>query len=93
MWGALFDERTDLSFVRVAVSSNKSVVSMYCIYRGSLSVQAQYSRSCHIICSSCYNSSQFELVNVIVFKKTALRGPHRKHRSSIVALVLVFAGT
>jgi hypothetical protein len=29
MWGALSDERTDLSFARVTVSSNKSVVSMY----------------------------------------------------------------
>jgi hypothetical protein len=28
-WGALSDERTDLSFARVTVSSNKSVVSMY----------------------------------------------------------------
>jgi hypothetical protein len=27
--GALFDERTGLSFVRVTVSSNKSVVTMY----------------------------------------------------------------
>jgi hypothetical protein len=29
MWGALSDERTGLSFARVIVSSNKSVVSMY----------------------------------------------------------------
>jgi hypothetical protein len=29
MWGALSDERTSLSFVRVTVSSNKSAVSMY----------------------------------------------------------------
>jgi hypothetical protein len=29
MWGALSDERTSLSFARVTVSSNKSVVSMY----------------------------------------------------------------
>jgi hypothetical protein len=29
MWGALSDERTGLSFVRVTVSSNKSVVSLY----------------------------------------------------------------
>jgi hypothetical protein len=28
-WGALYDERTHLSFARVTVSSNKSVVSMY----------------------------------------------------------------
>jgi hypothetical protein len=27
-WGALSDEKTDLSFARVTVSSNKSVVSM-----------------------------------------------------------------
>jgi hypothetical protein len=29
MWGVLSDERTGLSFARVTVSSNKSVVSMY----------------------------------------------------------------
>jgi hypothetical protein len=29
MWGALFDERTGLSFARVTVSSSKSFVSMY----------------------------------------------------------------
>jgi hypothetical protein len=29
MWGALSDERTSLSFARITVSSNKSVVSMY----------------------------------------------------------------
>jgi hypothetical protein len=29
MWGALSDERTDLSFARVTVNSNKSVVFMY----------------------------------------------------------------
>jgi hypothetical protein len=29
MWGALSEERTGLSFARVTVSSNKSVVSMY----------------------------------------------------------------
>jgi hypothetical protein len=29
MWGALSDERTGLSFIRVTVSSSKSVVSMY----------------------------------------------------------------
>jgi hypothetical protein len=29
MWGALSDERTGLSFARITVSSNKSVVSMY----------------------------------------------------------------
>jgi hypothetical protein len=29
MWGAVTEERTGLSFVRVTVSSNKSVVSMY----------------------------------------------------------------
>jgi hypothetical protein len=29
MWGALSDERTGLSFVRVIVSSIKSIVSMY----------------------------------------------------------------
>jgi hypothetical protein len=29
MWGALSDDRTGLSFARVTVSSNKSVVSMY----------------------------------------------------------------
>jgi hypothetical protein len=29
MWGSLSDERTGLSFARVTVSSNKSVVSMY----------------------------------------------------------------
>jgi hypothetical protein len=28
-WGALSDERTGLSFARLTVSSNKSVVSMY----------------------------------------------------------------
>jgi hypothetical protein len=28
VWGALSDERTGLSFVRVTVSSNKSVASM-----------------------------------------------------------------
>jgi hypothetical protein len=32
MWGALSDEKTGLSFARVAVSSNKSVVSMYIFY-------------------------------------------------------------
>jgi hypothetical protein len=38
MWGALSDERTGLSFARVTVSCNTSVVSMYnlhaikCIY-------------------------------------------------------------
>jgi hypothetical protein len=71
MWGALSDERTGLSFARVTVSSNKSVVSMYnlhftCyqmhvrVYRthtGPLSVQAQYSRSGPIFSSPCYNSS------------------------------------
>jgi hypothetical protein len=29
MWGALSDERTGLSFTKVKVSSNKSVVNMY----------------------------------------------------------------
>jgi hypothetical protein len=29
MWGALSDKRTPLSFARVIVSSNKSVVNMY----------------------------------------------------------------
>jgi hypothetical protein len=29
MWGALSDERTGLSFGRITVSSNKSVVSMH----------------------------------------------------------------
>jgi hypothetical protein len=29
MWGAVPDERTGLSFAKVTVSSNKSVVSMY----------------------------------------------------------------
>jgi hypothetical protein len=29
MWGALSDDWTGLSFARVTVSSNKSVVSMY----------------------------------------------------------------
>jgi hypothetical protein len=29
MWGALSDERAGVSFVRVTVSSSKSVVSMY----------------------------------------------------------------
>jgi hypothetical protein len=29
MWGALSDEKTGLSFARVTVNSNKSVVSMY----------------------------------------------------------------
>jgi hypothetical protein len=32
MWGALSDERTGLSFARVTVSSNKSVVSMYSLH-------------------------------------------------------------
>jgi hypothetical protein len=32
IWGALSDERTGLSFARVTVSSNKSVVSMYNLY-------------------------------------------------------------
>jgi hypothetical protein len=32
MWGALSDERTVLSFARVTVRSNKSVVSMYHLY-------------------------------------------------------------
>jgi hypothetical protein len=52
MWGALSDERTGLSFARVTVSSNKSVVSMYniCIYN----IYNAYS------CSSClsYNPSE-----------------------------------
>jgi hypothetical protein len=34
-----------------------------------------------------------ELVNLIVFLITPRRGPHRKHRSSIVAFVFVHAGT
>jgi hypothetical protein len=64
MWGALSDERTGMSFASVTVSSNKSVVSMYnlhftyyymCVYTRLLSVHAQYSRSCPIISSSCYN--------------------------------------
>jgi hypothetical protein len=37
MWGALFDERTGLSFARVTVSSNKSVVNMYNIYKAYVS--------------------------------------------------------
>jgi hypothetical protein len=70
MWGALSDDRTDLSFARVTVSSNKSAVCCqyvqftfyvllngYAIYTRLMSVQAQYSRSCPIISSSCYNSS------------------------------------
>jgi hypothetical protein len=32
MWGTLSDERMGLSFVRVNVSSNESVVSMYMIF-------------------------------------------------------------
>jgi hypothetical protein len=66
MWGALSDERTGLSFARVTVSSNESVVSMYNLiyyhiyvyitYTMPPPVQAQYSRSCPIISSSCYNS-------------------------------------
>jgi hypothetical protein len=32
MWGALSDERMGLSFARVTVSSNKSVVSVYNLY-------------------------------------------------------------
>jgi hypothetical protein len=32
MWGALSDERTSLSYARVTVSSNKSVLSMYNIH-------------------------------------------------------------
>jgi hypothetical protein len=34
-----------------------------------------------------------KLVNFIVFKITPLHGPHRKHRSSIVARVSISAGT
>jgi hypothetical protein len=34
-----------------------------------------------------------ELINLIVFKMTSRRGPHRKHRSSIVGCVFVSAGT
>jgi hypothetical protein len=70
MWGALSDERTGLSFARVTVNSNNSVVSMYnlyftcyqtyvyTIYTGPLSVLVQYRRSCPIISSSCYYSSR-----------------------------------
>jgi hypothetical protein len=69
MWGALSDERTGLSFARVIVSSNKSVDStytlyftcyymyVYTIYTSPLSLQVQYSSSCPIISSSCYNRS------------------------------------
>jgi hypothetical protein len=69
MWGALSDERTGLTFARVTVSSNKYVVSMYNLhftchkmyvyitYTRPLSVQTQYSRSCPILSSSCYNGS------------------------------------
>jgi hypothetical protein len=74
MWGTLSEERMGMSFARVTVSNNKSVVSMYNLhftsyvyvyvyvyvyttYTRLLSVQAQYSRSCPIISSSCYNSS------------------------------------
>jgi hypothetical protein len=32
MWGAFSDEMTGLSFTRVTVTSNKSVVSMYNLY-------------------------------------------------------------
>jgi hypothetical protein len=32
MWGALFDERTGLSFARVTVSNSKSAVSMYIVH-------------------------------------------------------------
>jgi hypothetical protein len=32
MWSALSDERTGLFFIRVAVSSNKCVVSMYSLH-------------------------------------------------------------
>jgi hypothetical protein len=58
-----------MSFARVTVSSNKSVVNMYNLhfirysmyvyttYTRPLSVQAQYSRACSIISSSCYDSS------------------------------------
>jgi hypothetical protein len=71
IWGALSDERTGLSFTRVTVSSNKSLVSMhstltsyillkvciYYIYTRPLSVQAQYSRSCPIFSRSRYNGT------------------------------------
>jgi hypothetical protein len=66
---ALYLTRGRVSHLTDSVSNNKSVVSMYNLhftcylmyvyttYTRPLSVQAQYSRSCPIISSSCYNSS------------------------------------
>jgi hypothetical protein len=87
MRGALSDERMGLSFIiatRVTVSSYNSVVSIvfymllntytYTKFTGPLSIQAQYSRSCPIISSSCYNSS---LVTGMVVCLTATKfKPH-----------------
>jgi hypothetical protein len=70
MWDTLSEERTGLLFVRVTVSSNKFIASMYSylylssylmfvytIYTRPLSVQAQYSRLCPIPSCFRYNGS------------------------------------
>jgi hypothetical protein len=66
MWGALSDERKGLLFAWVTVSTCQHAqftlymllsVCMYNIYKRTLSLQAQYSRSWPILSISCYNSS------------------------------------
>jgi hypothetical protein len=82
LWGALSDERTGLSFVRVIVCISKSfvriftfymlnmLINVYKIYTGPLSVQAQYSRLCPISSSFRYNGS---LITWTVISLTATK--------------------
>jgi hypothetical protein len=84
MRGALSDKRTGVSFARVTVKCNKSVLSMYnlnlhaikCMYIQH--IQGQYSGSCPIISSSCYNSSLVTWL-LIILVRSRVGAQHRKY--------------
>jgi hypothetical protein len=54
MWAALSDERTGLSFARVTVGSNKSVISMYIQHIQGL-CQSRLLTADHSIRIKCYD--------------------------------------
>jgi hypothetical protein len=90
VWGALSDEKTGMSFVRVTVSNSKSVVSMfnivtfYTLYMlFSVCIYAIYTRPLSVQAQYSRSCPISRLTNWLTLLTTSQHGPRRKHSTPL----------